>query len=197
MTGHQNSAGTASPRVYEIEVGASELAQLFSGIDPSPLRAKDLDANVEEYIVGWAREAPRNAQLALMVHLDHASGPGDEALMLRDALRSYFQSCSDSERRRLRHRLETGRKSLIIGLAFLTLATAVGQLLARRFADATLSEILRTGLSVGGWVAMWRPLEIFLYDWWPIRAEARLFDRLSAMEVRVQYVKPDAPNPRP
>ena len=22
---------------------------------------------------------------------------------------------------------------------------------------------------IGGWVALWRPLEIFLYDWWPIR----------------------------
>ena len=30
-----------------------------------------------------------------------------------------------------------------------------------------------------------RPLEVFLYDWWPIRAEARLMDRLSAMAVRV------------
>jgi hypothetical protein len=32
---------------------------------------------------------------------------------------------------------------------------------------------------------MWRPIEIFLYEWWPIRAEARLFDRLSAMMVSV------------
>ena len=28
-------------------------------------------------------------------------------------------------------------------------------------------------------------LEIFLYDWWPIRAEAKLLDRLSEMDVRV------------
>jgi hypothetical protein len=36
---------------------------------------------------------------------------------------------------------------------------------------------------------------VFLYDWWPIRAEARLYDRLGAMPVRIQYkpdVKPDA-----
>jgi hypothetical protein len=31
------------------------------------------------------------------------------------------------------------------------------------------------------------PLEIFLIDWWPIRADARLFDRLSAMPVRIVY----------
>ena len=36
---------------------------------------------------------------------------------------------------------------------------------------------------------MWRPMEIFLYDWWPIRAEARLFDRLSAMPVRIAYTR--------
>jgi hypothetical protein len=35
---------------------------------------------------------------------------------------------------------------------------------------------------------MWRPLEIFLYDWWPIRNEARLSDRLAAMPVRIRYL---------
>ncbi len=34
---------------------------------------------------------------------------------------------------------------------------------------------------------MWRPLEVFLYDWWPIRAEGGLLQRLSAMPVRIEY----------
>jgi hypothetical protein len=38
---------------------------------------------------------------------------------------------------------------------------------------------------IGGWVALWRPLEIFLYEWWPIRAEACLYDRLGEMDVQV------------
>jgi hypothetical protein len=41
-------------------------------------------------------------------------------------------------------------------------------------------------LIIGGWVALWRPMEIFLYDWWPIAAEARLFDRLAAMPVSLR-----------
>jgi len=51
-----------------------------------------------------------------------------------------------------------------------------------------LAEVFRESLLIGGWVAMWRPLEIFLYDWWPIRAEVRLYDRLAAMPVRVVYI---------
>ena len=50
-----------------------------------------------------------------------------------------------------------------------------------------MGEVLRESLVIGGWVAMWRPMEIFLYDWWPIRANARLADRLSAMSVRISY----------
>ena len=50
---------------------------------------------------------------------------------------------------------------------------------------AGLGSLVRESIVIGAWVALWRPLEIFLYDWWPIRAEARLYDRLSAMPVRI------------
>jgi hypothetical protein len=49
-------------------------------------------------------------------------------------------------------------------------------------------EIIRQGLTVAGWVAMWRPMEIFLYAWWPVVGDRRLYDRLSRMPVRVEMV---------
>ena len=36
---------------------------------------------------------------------------------------------------------------------------------------------------------MWRPLEVFLYDWWSIRAPARCSIALAAMPVRLSYVR--------
>jgi hypothetical protein len=50
---------------------------------------------------------------------------------------------------------------------------------------STFGQVLHEGLAIAGWVAMWRPLEVFLYDWWPIRADARRFDRLATMPVRI------------
>ena len=78
-----------------------------------------------------------------------------------------------------------GRISLAIAVAFLGVTVALGDLAAAALDGRRIAEIVREGLLIGGWVAMWRPLEIFLYDWWPIRAEAHLFDRLSAMAVQV------------
>ena len=45
--------------------------------------------------------------------------------------------------------------------------------------------IVRESLTIGGWVAMWRPLEIFLYDWWPLVRRRRIYRSLSRAQVRV------------
>jgi hypothetical protein len=73
----------------------------------------------------------------------------------------------------------------MIGVAVLTIFLIAAQFVSRRAGATGLSEVLHESLLIGGWVAMWRPLEVFLYDWWPIRTEARLFDRLAAMPVRL------------
>jgi hypothetical protein len=59
------------------------------------------------------------------------------------------------------------------------------ELLGEWAAENGFVSILEASLLIGGWVAMWRPIEIFLYDWPPIRADAHRFDRLAAVPVRI------------
>src|SRR5712671_84365 len=66
------------PKCSVIEVHVDELKQLFNAIDPSPFREKDLDPKAEEFIVGWAKDLPRDATLALVVDLDRKAGLPDE-----------------------------------------------------------------------------------------------------------------------
>ena len=46
-------------------------------------------------------------------------------------------------------------------------------------------RVLGEGLVIGGWVAMWRPIEILLYDWWPLRREIALRERLKDLTVEL------------
>jgi hypothetical protein len=170
-----------------IEVRVSELRRLFNSIDPAPFRERDLDPAVEEFIVDWSREAPTNSPLALLVRLDHPANSAADAGVVRDAIHQFFAQRAIATRRRLRRLFRVGRVSLLIGLAVLTIFLIAAQFVSRRTAATGLGEVLHESLLIGGWVAMWRPLEVFLYDWWPIRAEARLFDRLAAMPVRLTY----------
>jgi hypothetical protein len=73
-------------------------------------------------------------------------------------------------------------------LAVLTGAIGLAHLIAISTKDSGIGEIVRESPTIGGWVSMWRPLEVFLYDWWPIRHEARLSDRLASMPVRIRYL---------
>ena len=182
------------PQCAVIEVRVGELKQLFNSIDPSPFRNKDLDPKAEDFIVDWAKDLPRDVELALVVDLDRPAGLPDEAAVLRDAIHEFFSQRAQTYRRRLRELFRRGRTSLLIGLTVLAGAIALGDFLANLMKTSRIGEILRESLTIGGWVSMWRPLEVFLYDWWPIRNEARLSDRLAAMPVRIRYMNAASPD---
>jgi hypothetical protein len=192
--GSRHSAGDPlPPKCAVIEVHVAELKQLFNSIDPSPFRNRDLDPKAEEFIVGWAKDMRREAPLALVVDLDRPAGLPDEAVVLRDAIHEFFHQRAQAFRQRLRDLFRVGRTSLLIGLIALAAAIALGDFLASLMKGTRIGEIVRESLTIGGWVSMWRPLEIFLYDWWPLLREARLCDRLAAMPVRIRYMDTVAP----
>jgi hypothetical protein len=184
-----NSA-TAQPAAEPIEVRVSELNELFNSMDASPFRHRDLDPAAEEFIVGWASDAPRGKALTLLVDLDRAAPPlelFDEPAILSDAIHDFFAQRASVVRSRLRQLLRNGRVSLLVGLSFLVAAVASSDLVATALKGHRAGEMLREGLVIIGWVAMWRPVEIFLYGWWPIRTQAKLYDRLSVMPVKIAY----------
>src|SRR5690349_22541439 len=143
------------PKCAVIEVHVGELKQLFNAIDPSPFRDKDLDPKAEEFIVGWAKDLPRDASLALMIDLDREAGLPDEAAVLRGAIHEFFSQRAQAYRRRLRELLRVGRSSLVIGLVALASAVALGDFLATLLKNTSFGEIIRETLTIGGWVSMW------------------------------------------
>jgi hypothetical protein len=73
----------------------------------------------------------------------------------------------------------------LIGSLFLGTCLLTSHLL--QFAETNaLGEVVRESLTIGGWVAMWRPMEIFLYEWWPLLRWRRMYENLSCMRVEIQ-----------
>ena len=175
----------APPSTAWLDIRVGEARQLFNMMDPAPFRERDIDPNAETYIVEWGQETRSGQPLGLVVHLAHETATPATAGMLRDAFREYFRQRAEATRRRLRQLFRVGRLSLAIGLAFLGVALVAGEFIAGLLTKEGYGWIVKESFVIGGWVALWRPLEIFLYDWWPIVAEARLDDRLGAMQLRL------------
>ena len=168
-----------------LELQVAELRQFFNAMDPAPFRERDLDPRAVAYILDWGRETRAGQPLGLVVQLTREPATPESTSMLRDAIHAYFEHRALATRRQLRQLFRVGRISLVIGLAFLAVAIGVGEFVASLVSKENYATIIKESFVIGGWVALWRPLEIFLYDWWPIRAEAKLHDRLSESDVRL------------
>lgn len=179
---------------YRIEIFVDTITQLFNSMDPSPFHEKDLDHDAEEFIVSWAQEYHLRDPLFLRIHIRRTSEEPDSAHLVEQGVHNYFAYRAKLSRLELKRLLKQGRISLVIG--FLFLATCLLSELLIYQSLGTLLPLLRESLTIAGWVAMWRPMQIFLYDWWPVLQTGRLYEKLSRVPVEIQTLaaKPVARN---
>jgi hypothetical protein len=174
-----------------IEIRIEEISQLFHSLDPYPFREKDLDKDAEEFIVSWARELPTDQPITIVVHLPEAQAAMPEAHELGAALSRYFAYRARTISLDLRELFRVGRRALAIGLTVLTFAVVASQTVVAQLDPHPIGSVIRESLVIFGWVANWRPIEIFLYDWWPILRRRNLYRRLAAADVQLRPYKPE------
>lgn len=176
----------ASDDAKAIEIRVEEISQLFDTLDPFPFRERDLDSDAEEYIVGWARELPRDQRLRIVVHVPAAQITGDAARELEEAFARFFAYRADVAGRDLHELFRIGRRSLAIGLSVLGVCLVAGQSISGRLGPGQFGRFVEESLIIVGWVANWKPIEIFLYDWWPLARRRNLYRRLATAAVSLQ-----------
>jgi hypothetical protein len=169
-----------------IELRVEKTAQLFHSLDPYPFRERDLDKDAEDYIVAWARELDRSQPVAIVVYVPETGPEWKAARELPEAFARYFTHRADSLQRELKELFRIGRLSLLIGMTILTACLLSAHFLTGRFFDDPFKRLVEESLLLLGWVANWRPIEIFIYDWWPIVRERNLYRRLAAAKVEVK-----------
>lgn len=169
-----------------IELTVQEVAQLFESLDPYPFRDRDLDKDAEEFIVGWARELPGDHALRIVIHLPESQTRSRAALETVGGISRFFAHRSDAVSRDLRELFRVGRMSLAVGASVLVACVVAAQYAEIVIGSAPLGRIVQESLIIMGWVANWRPLEIFLYDWWPLVRRRNLYRRLAAATVELK-----------
>ena len=168
-----------------IEIRLSEVRQLFHTLDPAPFREKDLDEAAEQYLLEACREAGTRRPLRLVVHLPKSEAESEAARTLSEAVHNYFAYREHQLRSDTLRLLHYGAVSFVIGLGFLIACLGLRRWIVSHplmFDRTAIDE----GLLILGWVAMWRPTEALLYDWWPLARRRALLRRLASIPVEVR-----------
>jgi len=167
-----------------ITLKVERIDALFDAFDPFPLPTRDLSHAAEEFIIGWARDLAGEAPLRIVIQaLNTECG---DAAAVSAAFANHFAYRMRSVDGDLRELFRFARLSLAIGVGVLTGCVIAARAATMMAGDVNLGRILGEGLLILGWVANWRPIELMLYDWWPLRRRRDLFRRLAAARVEVR-----------
>jgi hypothetical protein len=169
-----------------IEIRVKTAAQLFDARDPSPFRERDLDDNFVEYVVSSAKEFSHKTPLQIKIHINEPQRPELNEAAIIEAYKAHADYAVHLAEQRLSEFIRRGQFALLIGLAVLFICVAASQYLTE-ISKVRAVRVIAEGLTIIGWVSLWRPIELLLYDWWPVYAQLRLLRKLAATNVTVIY----------
>lgn len=169
---------------HTLDLRVRELRQLFNSLDPTPFLNKDLDRACEAFIENWALSLPHDCHLHLTIHVEEPAAAKEAGELVADAIHNYYGYKIGLVRGELSQLMRVGRLSLAIGLLFVAACLLLAEAITSLIPGPT-AKIARESLTIIGWVAMWRPVQIFLYDWWPLKGRIKVYENLRFARVSV------------
>lgn len=165
-----------------IDVRISKIERLFDNRDPAPFRERDLDPDLVEYLRDTSEDQLAVPRLRVLFWLDHPCEPAEVEL----AYRSHFAYELERGLRVRRRQWRTGWIGVAIALVAIVGLMSLGELVERVIAGS-VGAALGEALLISGWVLMWKPIEVLVYDSIPWRRERRLLRKLldATVETRV------------
>ncbi len=174
-----------------IQIRVNSPLQLFDSRDPAPFRDRDLDDDFTDYLISCADEVPNRAPLLIEIIISK-SQPDIKSEAIIEAIENYFQYQIELKKSQFSKMLRMARLFLTVGMLVLAICLGLSQF-TKHIPNEIFSTTFREGIVIFGWVSMWKPLELLLFDWYPIYDRIQLLKRILSAETQVHVEAPQNP----
>lgn len=173
------------PTTQTITLRLDRLEELFVAPEPAPFEGRFGDrSGVERLAAALESSDPRSWRRPLRVTL--AVPGGSDGRDVSAALAGYCDSqleTTTAELARLRH---AGLIALRLGLLVLAICVLLSSVItAMTMLPDFVSRVIGESLAIAGWVVLWRPLELLLFDTWPVRRRLRRLAAIRTAELDI------------
>jgi hypothetical protein len=168
-----------TPEINFQLLGINELLRIPISIN----RKRTLKNDAEEFIFQEAEVLPRQGPINLTIHL--ALSEVNYKDDIAAAIHQHFCYRREQTQKQFKRTLQYGWRILLIAIAMLAVIFSLTELALYLMPDNRFIQFLRESFIILGWVALWRPLELLLYDWYPVKTKIRLYSRLENSNVNV------------
>ncbi len=169
-----------------IELRIRNVSQLFNTLDPFPFRERDLAPDAQDYLVMRAQEGPSREPIAISINVDSGLDVTSSSDVV-NAVHVWFASKADDESKHMRRHFKDARLALVIGVCVLSICLFAALRISQSYPETPGIRILQESFVIIGWVVLWRPIEMLLYDWVPMSRRRTLYRRLATAFVSVKH----------
>jgi hypothetical protein len=177
-----------NPTDDTVDLYLSDIHNFFQTPEIDPFLGENIEASGIDQLIDTmnARPSRQRGIRQIIIHLPSAMIEPGLPAKVSAAINNY---CNAQIRLAVQKKREIwleGRKSLRIGLVFWAICLALSLLFEEViFTRHAFGRLFGEGFIIAGWVGLWRPAELLLYDWRPYSREKKRYEEIKTMDVRI------------
>lgn len=169
---------------YIVEVSLDDYSELFNGWDASPLKRRDLEPELLDYLEQAGNEIPIKEKVEVCFYLPTILKSEDKEKKSISSVRSNFSIVMYFINKTLRH----NNRQIIIYVSMSIVFLIAAYFLRNIAVTGLLFSIVLEGLFIGGWFLLWEAFSIFIFESHLIRIRKKVFKRYLESDI---YFKDD------
>jgi hypothetical protein len=169
--------------IFIVKLSIDRYTDIFNGLDPSPLRHRDLAPSVISYLDDCSSDIPLKYKLDIQVICPKEIMNEGRENRTMNGLRTYFNYMLLLLKKD-RHMLR--KKSVVYfftSIVLLFLSLYLGSILPGDIFFRTAIE----GLSIGGWVFLWEAIVLAFFKSRKLRTKSKRYRRLANAPITFTY----------
>ena len=175
------------PEMHDLQLELPSLRELFAPPDLDPMAGRTEESCGLDRLLNQLRPLPQ-AQVRTRILLPASERAPDLEERCRNALGVVLDRRIARNRNDARSLRLEGYATLWRGLVFLALCLLGSRLMAEiDLLPGFIERFIDEGLVIAGWVALWYPLDVLLYQRWPLARERRLYESLREMRIDFEF----------
>ncbi len=173
----------------DIELRITHQAQFYNLLDPAPNDIKEINHATESYIMDSLEDMPndKRGSARIILYLERTLYDDEEIRNdMEQAIHAHFalRHCSTNQKYKLS--MSKGRRYLFRGLIFLVICLVLSSLLTSIYSQNDVINAIGQSFVVIGWVALWKPVEFYLYDRRDILDEMNILTQMETIPVETR-----------
>lgn len=168
---------------YVIDVSLNYYQELFNDWDGSPVRKKDLDPELIDYLETSSYDIPKRHKILISFTLPLDQKNLEREKKAKSGINNYCKSILYFTKKELNYNLRKIMLFITLGFFFILIAYVVQNLSYINLGF----DVLLEGVFIGGWVLLWEAFSLFFFSMYEVRRKKAMYQRFLDSEFVFKY----------